>query len=68
MTYPDQLLTERQAADLLGTTPGAINVARARRVGAYADLPYVRIGRAIRFRLTDVLAYIEARVVVPAAL
>lgn len=66
MTDDDRLLAEWEAAEYLGTSPGALSVARARRVGAYADIPYVRLGRAIRYRLTDLTGYIEERTVRPA--
>lgn len=59
MSLPERLLTERRTADMLGTTPGTLTVARARGVGAFSDLPWVKIGRAVRYRLSDVLAWID---------
>ena len=59
-----RLLKEAEAAQRLGTTPGTLNVARARGVGAYADLSYVKIGASVKYLETDIDAYIQAHRVV----
>jgi predicted DNA-binding transcriptional regulator AlpA len=53
--YPaDVLLTEKEAAALLGLRPNTLNAWRNRATGP----KYLRIGRkAIRYRLLDVLAF-----------
>jgi excisionase family DNA binding protein len=49
------LLTETEAADRLRLCPRTLR--KARKAGT---LPYVLIGRAIRYTLTDLESYIEA--------
>lgn len=55
-TNPDALLTRPEAAQLLGVTEHW--VLRAHRLG---ELPYVRVGKLVRWRLGDLLAFIEDR-------
>lgn len=55
----ETLLTEQQAADLLNFSPRFLQSRRIRGDGP----KYVRIsGRAIRYRLTDIRAWIEGRI------
>ena len=49
-------LTDVQLAARWGRTPGSLRNARVAGNGC----PFIRIGRSIRYRLTDVLAYEEA--------
>src|SRR5882757_3946285 len=56
----DVLLTEVQAADLLTLSVRTLQAWRARSFGP----PYVRAGRAVRYRRRDLLAWTEAHVVV----
>ena len=56
----DALLTEVQAADLLSLSVRTLQAWRAKGFGP----PYVRAGRAIRYRRRDLLAWTEAHVVV----
>jgi excisionase family DNA binding protein len=52
-----KLLTAEQVADLLGLKLGTIRNMTSRR-----ELPKVHLGkRAVRYRLADILALIEAR-------
>ncbi len=51
------LLTTGQLAQLLGVHQGTLRSARCRKT---FDLPFVRIGRAVRYRPEDVAAFIEA--------
>jgi excisionase family DNA binding protein len=56
------LLTREQAAQYLGVTPGTLSVwACTHRY----DLPYVRVGRSVRYRLRDLEAFLESRTVRP---
>jgi predicted DNA-binding transcriptional regulator AlpA len=57
-----ELVSAETAAELLGTTPQTL--ANWRNTGRYA-LPYVKIGRLVRYRLLDLDAFIQARTVVP---
>ncbi len=56
----DALLTEVQAADLLSLSVRTLQAWRTRQFGP----PYVRAGRAIRYRRHDLFAWAEAQVVV----
>jgi predicted DNA-binding transcriptional regulator AlpA len=62
------LIDERAAAEYIGMTTSALRVWRAqtsprsRTVGP----PFVRIGRTIRYRVTDLDAWIAAHLVDPA--
>lgn len=56
---PEQLLTERQAGDLLGLTPRALQAWRYRGGGP----KFVRISsRAVRYRRRDLMEWVEERV------
>ncbi len=57
-----QLLTTEQAAELMLVAPGTLVVWRC--TGRYA-LPYVRVGRLIRYRAEDVASFIENQRVSP---
>ena len=50
------LWTQRQAAEYLGKSEKWLE--RDRWVGA--TIPYVKLGRAVRYRAADVVAYVEA--------
>lgn len=56
----DKLLTENQTADLMTIQPQTLSVWRTTK---RYDLPYVKIGRAVRHRRSDVMAFIESRMV-----
>jgi predicted DNA-binding transcriptional regulator AlpA len=56
---PDDALTTRQAARLLGMAEITLHQARLRGDGP----PFFRIGRAVRYVRRDVLAYRDARMV-----
>jgi hypothetical protein len=57
----DQLLAEVQAADLLRLSPRTLQSWRYRHTGP----PVVRAGRAIRYRVRDLLGWIEANTAAP---
>lgn len=52
------LLTQEQAAAVLGVKPATLQIWRV--TGRYA-LPYVKSGRLVRYREADVLAFLERR-------
>ena len=58
---PAKLLTPAEAAEILVIPVGTLNAWRAQRI----ELPYVRIGRLVRYRQEDVLALIETNMVRP---
>ena len=52
------LLDERAAAAVLDVAPGTLSVWRS--TGRY-NLPFLKIGRKVRYRRGDLLAWLEAR-------
>lgn len=58
---PAKLLTPAEAAEILVIPVSTLNAWRAQRI----ELPYVRIGRLVRYRQEDVLALIESNTVRP---
>lgn len=56
------LITEREAAKALGVAHGTLKAARLHRLESnpLRDLPYVRIGRAVRYQRADIVKWIEA--------
>jgi len=58
-TAHDVLLTEAQAADFLSLSMRTLQAWRVRGGGPL----FVRCGRAVRYRLRDVLAWIDAKTV-----
>lgn len=55
---PNPLLTPETAAKYLGIKPETLAVWRS--TGRY-NLPFVKVGRWVRYREEDVLAFIESR-------
>ena len=55
----NDLLPEKDAADFLQISPGTLSVWRS--TGRYA-LPFVKIGARVRYRRTDLQAWIDSRV------
>lgn len=56
----DGLLTTADAARMLDVTPGTLEVWRATK---RYPLPHVKIGRNVRYRKSDVLAFIQSRTI-----
>lgn len=59
----EKLLTESEAAELVGTTPGTLRYDRAKGRG----LPYVKIGARVRYRPEEIRTYLEERTIRPGA-
>lgn len=57
---PPPLVTEAQAAEILNVTPGTLSVWRCTR---RYSLPYLKIGRSVKYRLSDIEAFCESRTV-----
>lgn len=53
---PDALLTERQAAAFRGQSVKTLQNERVRGDGC----PYVKLGRSVRYRRRDLVAFVEA--------
>ena len=56
----DPLLTEQQAAAELGVKPTTLQVWRSTR---RYPLPYVKVGRLVRYRMSALQRFLESRVV-----
>jgi predicted site-specific integrase-resolvase len=53
-----ELLDDKAAAAVLDVTPGTLSVWRS--TGRYA-LPFLKVGRKVRYRYSDLLAWLEKR-------
>lgn len=53
-----ELLDEKQAAKLLQVTPGTLSVWRS--TGRY-QIPFIKVGRLVRYRQTDLINWLESR-------
>ena len=60
-----ELVTEPEAAKALGVAAGTLKAARLHRLESnpLRTLPYVKIGRSIRYRKSDIAAWIESNLV-----
>lgn len=56
----DPLLSEQEAADKLGVKPSTLQVWRSTK---RYPLPYVKVGRNVRYRTSAVDAFIDSRTV-----
>jgi excisionase family DNA binding protein len=54
--HPVELLTTKETARLMRVHPHTLEVWRS--TGRYPELPHVRIGRAVRYRLSDVMQFL----------
>jgi predicted DNA-binding transcriptional regulator AlpA len=61
-TSDDAILTEVEIADFLKLSTRTLQSWRVKNDGP----PFIRVGRAIRYRLRDVVRWIEERTVSPA--
>jgi excisionase family DNA binding protein len=52
------LLDDKAAADLLDVSPGTLSVWRS--TGRY-NLPFLKVGRKVRYRRSALLAWLESR-------
>lgn len=55
------LLTAQQAAELLGIAEGTLSVWRCTR--RYPELAYIKVGRSVKYRVSDINAFLAARTV-----
>lgn len=60
-TNQDRLLTETEAAKLLGISAGTLRVQRCTgaRDGRFPMVPFHKLGRSVRYRLSDVMEIIN---------
>ena len=57
----DKLLKEKEAAEFLGLSAGYLNCLRCASKGP----PFVKLGRAVRYRPDDLHRWVEDRVCTP---
>jgi len=57
-TNTKDLLDDISAAEILGVTPGTLAVWRC--TGRYS-LPFIKVGRKVRYRRADLDAWLDAR-------
>lgn len=55
---PSDLVDDKAASTYLGVSAGTLSVWRS--TGRY-PLPFVKIGRRVRYRIGDLLAFVESR-------
>lgn len=58
MMSDDQLLNSKQAADYLGIAVETLNVWRCTK---RYDLPYIKVGRLVKYRQSALDAFLESR-------
>lgn len=54
----EELLNTKQASKLLGIDSKSL--ANSRYSGVGIDIPYIKIGRAVRYKLSELEAYIDS--------
>ena len=59
-TLASPLVDEKQASEILGLAPGTLSVWRCTK---RYDLPFVKVGRSIRYRIADLERFLESRTV-----
>jgi excisionase family DNA binding protein len=53
-----ELVDEKEAAEILDTAPGTLSVWRS--TGRYA-IPFIKVGRRVRYRRSDLERWLESR-------
>ena len=56
MPATDKLINTQQLSEMLQIQPSTINKARVMRTG----IPFVKINRSVRYKLSDVLDYLNS--------
>jgi excisionase family DNA binding protein len=59
-TNPKDMLTEAQASEIIGVSTQTLGIWRC--TGRYA-LPFIKVGRLVRYRRSDVEEWLESRTV-----
>ncbi|MGA2061053.1 MAG: helix-turn-helix domain-containing protein [Thermoguttaceae bacterium] len=59
-TLASPLVDEKQASEILGLAPGTLSVWRCTK---RYDLPFVKVGRSIRYRISDLERFLESRTI-----
>jgi len=61
MVEPKHMLTEPEAAMFIGMSRPWLRLARMRKMGPV----YIKIGRAVRYRVQDLTAFLETKTIKP---
>ena len=56
--YDKVFLTAKQTAELTGSTFSTLNTWRCTKV---VDIPYIKIGKTVRYCLKDVIAWLDSK-------
>ena len=59
-TLVRDLFDEKQTASFLGVSTGTLRVWRS--IKRFKDLPYIKVGSAVRYRYEDLLRFVASRV------
>lgn len=59
MNENEKLLTHKQAAELLGCNVNTLSIWKSTK---RYSLPCIKIGKRVRYRLSDILAFIEQNI------
>jgi predicted DNA-binding transcriptional regulator AlpA len=51
----DRLMNQKQVAEILGMSEAWLEISRFKKTG----IPYIKIGRAVRYRTSDVNLWLE---------
>lgn len=54
----ESLLTQEQAAEILGVTPGTLSVWRCTK---RYNIPYIKVGRLVRYRKSALDSFLDRR-------
>ena len=54
----ESLLTQAQAAEILGVTPGTLSVWRCTK---RYNIPYIKVGRLVKYRKSALDAFLDRR-------
>ncbi len=61
MVMPIRYISENEVAEITGRAVGTLRNDRYYHRG----LPYVKLGRSVKYKLEDVIAYMDERTVLP---
>lgn len=57
---PDPILSNVEAAAYIGCRPQTLAAARCTRVSAYSAIPFIKAGRRVGYRTSDLEAWLTA--------
>lgn len=60
LQFNDRLLTRKEAAEVLGASEGTLAVWTCNK---RYPIPIVKVGRLVKYRLSDLITFIDARTI-----